>query len=84
MGWDRLEIREHSRLLCGIGSAEFVHFSHAYCAPLIEAAVAACDYGKPFPVALERHNLFGVRFHPEKPGEIGLGILKTFAHANQT
>jgi imidazole glycerol-phosphate synthase subunit HisH len=78
VGWDQLEIRGETRLLRGISSREFVYFTHGYCAPLIQATVAACNYGHPFSAAVERSNLFGVQFHPEKSGETGLAILENF------
>lgn len=78
VGWDELEIRGQTRLFRGIDSGRFMYFTHGYCAPLIEATVAACDYGSPFSAAVERGNIFGVQFHPEKSGEIGLAILENF------
>jgi imidazole glycerol-phosphate synthase subunit HisH len=45
---------------------------------VVEATVAACDYGNPFSATVEQGNLFGVQFHPEKSGEAGLLILENF------
>jgi glutamine amidotransferase len=78
VGWDQLQIAAESRLLHGVQSGQFVYFTHRYRAPLVEATVAACDYGNPFAAAVERGNLFGVQFHPEKSGEAGLAILENF------
>jgi imidazole glycerol-phosphate synthase subunit HisH len=78
VGWDQLEIRAQTRLLRGIDSGRFVYFTHRYCAPLVDATAAACDYGSPFSAAVERDNIFGVQFHPEKSGETGLAILRNF------
>ena len=78
VGWDQLEIKEPTRLLRGIDSGAFVYFTHGYCVPLIDATVAACNYGISFSAAVERGNLFGVQFHPEKSGEPGLMILESF------
>lgn len=78
VGWNELEIRRQTLLLRGIDSGRFVYFTHGYCAPLVDATVAACAYGEPFSAAVERGNLFGVQFHPEKSGEIGLAILENF------
>lgn len=78
VGWDQLEIRSPTRLLRGIDSRHMVYFTHTYCAPLAEATIATCAYGITFSAAVERENLFGVQFHPEKSGETGLAILKNF------
>jgi len=78
VGWDELEISGQTRLFRGIESGRFVYFTHGYCVPLVEATVAACNYGIPFSAAVERGNLFGVQFHPEKSGETGLAILENF------
>ncbi len=78
VGWNQLDLRGISRLLCGIGPGEFVYFTHTYYAPLVEATVAGCDYGGTFSAAIERGNLFGVQFHPEKSGDVGMKVLENF------
>ena len=78
VGWNQLEINTSSCLLQGVPSGSFVYFTHSFRAPASEATVACCDYGGPFSAAVERDHLFGVQFHPEKSGEIGLKILGNF------
>jgi glutamine amidotransferase len=78
VGWDQLEIGATSRLLRGLSSGVFVYFTHAYCAPLAPETVARCSYGAPHTAAVERDNLFGVQFHPEKSAEVGLAVLQNF------
>jgi glutamine amidotransferase len=78
VGWNALKLNNNSRLFRGIDSGSFVYFTHSYRAPLIDATVARCDYGGEFSAAVERDHLFGVQFHPEKSGEVGLAILETF------
>lgn len=78
VGWNQLEVDSSSRLLRGVPSGSFVYFTHSFRAPMIDSTVACCDYGGPFSAAVERERRFGVQFHPEKSGEIGLKILSNF------
>ncbi len=65
-------MQPRSRLLAGIPSGAYVYFTHSYRAPLCADTVATCTYEEPFTAAAERGNLFGVQFHPEKSGDVGL------------
>jgi imidazole glycerol phosphate synthase glutamine amidotransferase subunit len=78
MGWNELEPRCPSRLLAHLGAAPYVYFAHSFYVPLVEGAVAACDYTLPFTAAFEHGNVFGVQFHPEKSGPLGLKIVRNF------
>jgi glutamine amidotransferase len=78
VGWNQLEAEPGSSLLRGVPSGAFVYFTHSYRAPVVAGTVARCDYGGPFSAAVERGHLFGVQFHPEKSGEVGLTILENF------
>jgi glutamine amidotransferase len=78
VGWNRLHLRATSRLLRGLPERSFVYFTHSYRAPLVEATVAGCAYGGTFSAAVERGQLFGVQFHPEKSGTAGLELLRNF------
>lgn len=78
VGWDRIEIDARSRLLHGVVPGAYVYFTHSYRAPLCADTVARCTYEEPFTAAAERGNLFGVQFHPEKSGGVGLEILENF------
>ena len=78
VGWNQLEIDPSSRLLRGVQPASFVYFTHSFRAPVTAATVACCEYGGRFSAAVERDHLFGVQFHPEKSGEIGLKMLSNF------
>ena len=78
VGWNQLEIAPSARLLRGVSSSSFVYFTHSFRAPLGDTTVACCEYGGQFSAAVERDHLFGVQFHPEKSGEIGLKILRNF------
>jgi imidazole glycerol-phosphate synthase subunit HisH len=79
VGWNSLHIRNGaSRLLRGVAPESYVYFTHSYRIPLLAATAAECEYGGGFSAAVEKDNLFGVQFHPEKSGAAGLTILKNF------
>jgi glutamine amidotransferase len=78
VGWNQIEISPRSLLLKGLESPSFVYFTHSFRVPVTDATVACCEYGGQFSAAVERDNLFGVQFHPEKSGEVGLKMLDNF------
>lgn len=78
VGWNQLELPSSSRLFSGVPSSSYVYFTHSFRVPLNAKTVASCDYGGKFSAAVEWKNQFGVQFHPEKSGEIGLKVLKNF------
>lgn len=78
VGWNSLEVSEGSRLMAGIPTGSFVYFTHSYRAPVINATVAVTNYDEAFTAAVERTNIMGVQFHPEKSGAAGLRILRNF------
>jgi len=78
VGWNSLSVNPSSRLVAGVEKGSYVYFTHAYKAPLSSGTVAVARYIDPFAAAVERGNVFGVQFHPEKSGETGLKILKNF------
>jgi glutamine amidotransferase len=78
VGWNQLEVSSSSRLLRGVPSASFVYFTHSFRAPITETTVACCEYGGQFSAAVEREHVFGVQFHPEKSGTVGLKMLSNF------
>jgi glutamine amidotransferase len=78
VGWNSLTCHNSSRLLRGIASGSFFYFTHSYSAPVVKPTVARCEYGGEFSAAVEQDNLFGVQFHPEKSGALGLKLLENF------
>ena len=79
VGWNSLEdIREDSRLLRGITPGSFVYYTHSWRALVDADTAATTSYGGAFTAVVERDNVMGVQFHPEKSGETGLKILKNF------
>jgi imidazole glycerol-phosphate synthase subunit HisH len=79
VGWNSLEaIRGDSRLLRGVEDGAFVYFTHSWRAPVSQDTAAATNYGGAFTAAVERGNVMGVQFHPEKSAEVGLQVLRNF------
>jgi len=78
VGWNTLRLRNFSRLLEDISPDSCVYFTHSYRAPIVDETVAECEYGGAFSAVVERDQLFGVQFHPEKSGPVGLKILENF------
>jgi imidazole glycerol-phosphate synthase subunit HisH len=78
VGWNSLEIRAGSRLVAGVEPGEYVYFTHSYKGPVTADTAAGTHYIEPFAAAVERGNVMGVQFHPEKSGAAGLKILSNF------
>ena len=79
VGWNSLEeIRPDSRLLRGVEAGAFVYYTHSWRAPVSENTAAVTNYGGAFTAAVERGNVMGVQFHPEKSAEVGLQVLRNF------
>jgi imidazole glycerol phosphate synthase glutamine amidotransferase subunit len=78
MGWNELELRRESKLLGNPKAPLYVYFAHSYYVPENSHTAAACTYEVPYTAALEAGNVFGVQFHPEKSGPVGLRIVRNF------
>ena len=79
VGWNSLEgVREGSRLLRGVAEGGFVYYTHSWRAPVSEDTAAVTNYGGGFTGAVERGNVMGVQFHPEKSSAVGLKVLENF------
>jgi imidazole glycerol-phosphate synthase subunit HisH len=78
MGWNQLEARRESKLLAGLGAGPYVYFAHSFYVPDSPLAAAVCTYELPYTALLEKDNVFGVQFHPEKSGAVGLRIVKNY------
>lgn len=80
IGWNALHFTEKkSPLFRDVKENDCVYFVHSYfasdCAP---AVIATAEYGAELTAAVERDNVYGCQFHPEKSGKVGLRILKAF------
>jgi imidazole glycerol-phosphate synthase subunit HisH len=78
VGWNTIKAARESQLLAGLPPQPFVYYTHSYRAPLVEETVGVTHYAGDFSGAVERGNLFGVQFHPEKSGDAGLQVLRNF------
>ena len=80
VGWNALTFSRPARLLDGLGVGSQVYFTHSYAAPVTSDCVASTTHANTFASVVERDNIFGVQFHPEKSGDVGLQILRNFLH----
>lgn len=79
MGWNRLKFHKNSPILSEIKENSYVYFVHSYSAHTKEEFVSSsAEYGMDVVATVEKNNIFGCQFHPEKSGEVGLQILKAF------
>jgi glutamine amidotransferase len=79
VGWNTLDLSEHSHLLEGLADQSNVYFTHSFAGPLNHATAAAAEYGgERFAAAVEDGLVMGVQFHPEKSSDVGLAILRNF------
>ena len=79
MGWNEIVPRNgSSKLLGNITAHPYLYFAHSYYAPLNRATAATCNYLLDYTAALESDNIYGVQFHPEKSGPLGLQIVRNF------
>ena len=78
VGWNSLDVKRPSWLLDGVADGDQVYFTHSFAAPVTSDCVASTTYGVQFASAVERDQVAGVQFHPEKSGDVGLKILGNF------
>lgn len=80
MGWNNLKIKGKSRFLEGVKDDLWVYFVHSYrtVPSNKKLVVATSEYGTTVPAVVEKGNLVGVQFHPEKSGDAGARMIKNF------
>ena len=78
VGWNALDVRSGA-LLEGL-NGQYVYFVHSFFAEnCADSLSAVTEYGIPITAAVEKDNIYGCQFHPEKSGNVGLQILRKFA-----
>lgn len=79
IGWNALRFRKESDLFRHIKNGDYVYFVHSfYAADCGDSLIADCDYGADVTAAVQKGNVYGCQFHPEKSGDVGLAILRAF------
>lgn len=79
IGWNELMLKQPSPLMKNTANGDYVYFVHSYYAEMpAEYVIATTDYGVEMTAAVQKDNVYGCQFHPEKSSEVGLSILKAF------
>ncbi|MBM4026210.1 MAG: imidazole glycerol phosphate synthase subunit HisH [Planctomycetes bacterium] len=80
MGWNLVELPPDMDLLAGLGPAKHFYFAHSFHGRVQDEQVriACTDYGFPLVASIQKGNIYGVQFHPEKSGPQGLQVLRNF------
>lgn len=78
MGWNTINVERPHPLLKDIDAQSHFYFVHSYYAPMGDYTLASCDYANKFSAIIQKDNLYGCQFHPEKSGKNGENILKNF------
>ena len=80
MGWNTVELPEDMDLFRGLGKAKHFYFAHSFYADVTDprARTAFTDYGFDLPASVQKENVYGTQFHPEKSGKAGLKLLQNF------
>lgn len=78
MGWNTLNVLRSSPLLNGFTEDDYVYYVHSYCAPISDHSLAATEYGEAFSAVVQRENIFGAQFHPERSAKSGAKLIQNF------
>ena len=81
MGWNNIRAEKKSPLLQDLPEEPYVYFVHSYAcfADNADDVLTTTEYGVRFCSSVQRGNVFGTQFHPEKSGRVGEQMLKNFA-----
>ena len=80
MGWNMVELTKDMDLFAGLGKEKHFYFAHSFCTKVEDAGtkIAYADYGFELAASVQKANIYGTQFHPEKSGKTGLKVLKNF------
>lgn len=78
MGWNNLEILRPDPLLKDFSDQDYVYYVHSYAAPAGDYTLAASYYGESFSAVVQRENVFGAQFHPERSAQAGAKLIRNF------
>ena len=80
IGWNEIEFMKNSKIFNGIENKSHMYFVHSYeFIPEDKSVISATvDYSTKVVCSIEKENLFGTQFHPEKSDKLGLQIIKNF------
>ena len=79
IGWNTIELTRQGSIVADVAPRTQFYFTHSFVAPVSGDTVASTEHGELFASIVERGQVAGVQFHPEKSGEAGLTILRNFA-----
>lgn len=81
MGWNKVGLPDDMALFAGLTPEKHFYFAHSFYANVTDAAakIAYTDYGFNLPASIQKGNIYGTQFHPEKSGPQGLQVLRNFA-----
>ena len=78
MGWNTLQRRRGGSLVEGIADGDHAYFVHSYAAAVDEDCLCSSEHGQRFAAVVQRGNVAGAQFHPERSGAVGARLLKNF------
>lgn len=78
MGWNQLQWCRESCFQQEIAAHPYVYFVHGFAVAHNEHTIASCDYGREISAIVQKNNIYGMQFHPEKSADVGLNLLNRF------
>lgn len=81
MGWNQVKLPADMDLFAGLGKEKHFYFAHSFYADVKDnkTKIAYTEYGFDLPASVQKENIYGVQFHPEKSDKTGLAVLRNFS-----